>query len=151
MSIGWSDLTPDGKKYFEELEKLAKLEVQVGFPSNSGKYEDGATLAEIAAINELGSSTAPSRPFMRQSFENHEDELQDACDEVYTVISDGGTTQQGLEELGAYLVGLVQEEILEGGFAPNAASTIAKKGSEQPLIDSGYMRQSVHFQIKQRT
>lgn len=151
MSLGWSNLTPEGRKYFQELEKLARLEVQVGFQADSGSYENGATLAEIAAYNELGTSTSPSRPFLRQSFENHQDELQGACDQVNETLANGGTAQQGLETLGVFLKGLVQEEIVDGGFAPNAESTVAKKGSAQPLIDTGYMRQSVNYQVKQRT
>ena len=78
MAFGFTDLTPEGKRYFAELKKLAESEIQVGFQSDQ-TYEDGTSLAEIAAINELGSSDTPARPFMRQSFENHEAELQAAC------------------------------------------------------------------------
>lgn len=151
MSLGWSNLTPEGKKYFKELEQLAKMEVQVGFQADSGNYENGATLAEVAAYNELGTSSTPARPFMRKSFENHEKELQNACDQVNKTLVKGGTTQQALDELGAFVKGLVQEEIVNGDFAPNAESTIAKKGSERPLIDTGFMRQSVNYQVKQRS
>lgn len=151
MSLGWSNLTPEGKKYFKELEQLAKMEVQVGFQADSGSYENGATLAEVAAYNELGTSSTPARPFMRKSFENHEKELQSACDQVNKTLAKGGTTQQALDELGAFVKGLVQEEIVSGDFAPNADSTIAKKGSDKPLIDTGFMRQSVNYQVKQRS
>lgn len=151
MSLGWSNLTPEGKKYFKELEQLAKMEVQVGFQADSGSYENGATLAEVAAYNELGTSSTPARPFMRKSFENHEKELQNACDQVNKTLAKGGTTQQALDELGAFVKGLVQEEIVSGDFAPNADSTIAKKGSDKPLIDTGFMRQSVNYQVKQRS
>ena len=65
MAFGFSDLTPAGKRYFAELKKLAESEIQVGFQSDQ-TYEDGTSLAEIAAINELGSSDTPARPFMRQ-------------------------------------------------------------------------------------
>lgn len=110
----------------------------------------GPSLAEIAVINELGSSDTPARPFMRQSFENHEAELQAACDRANAILSNGGTAEQALNQLGVFCRGLVQEEIVEGGFAPNAESTIKKKGSDQPLIDTGYMRQSVNYVVKRR-
>lgn len=155
MSLGWSDLTPEGKKYFAELEKLSNLEVQVGFQEGEMHIdEDGnedISLAEVAAYNELGTSTSPARPFMKQSFENHEKELQAACDEVNKVLSNGGTAESGLETLGTFLKGLVQEEIVEGGFEANKPSTVKKKGSAQPLIDTGYMRQSVNYVVKNRT
>lgn len=149
MGIGWSDLTPEGKRYFEELEKLANLEVQVGFQEGETN-DEGTSLAEIAAYNELGSSSSPARPFMKQSFENHEKELQQACEQVNKTLSEGGTTDAALSELGVFAKGLIQEEIVNGGFAPNAPSTIAAKGSATPLIDTGQMRQSVNYVVKGR-
>ena len=149
MAFGFSDLTPEGKRYFKELQKLADLEVQVGFQSDQ-TYEDGTSLAEVAAYNEFGSSDTPERPFMRQSFENHESELKAACELVNQTLASGGSVEQALDRLGVVAKGLVQEEIVNGGFAPNAESTIKKKGSEQPLIDSGHMRQSVNYVVKRR-
>ena len=149
MALGFSDMTPEGRRYFQELQKLADLEVQVGFQEGQ-QYEDGTSLAEVAAYNEFGSSDTPERPFMKQSFENHEKELQAACDMVNQTLASGGTAEQALDKLGVAVKGLVQEEIVEGGFAPNAESTVKKKGSEQPLIDTGYMRQSVNYVIKRR-
>lgn len=150
MAFGFTDLTPEGKRYFKELERLSKLEVQVGFQAGEKTYEDGTDLVDVAAYNEYGTSDTPARPFMKQSFENHEDELQKACDRVNQTLNKGGTAEAGLKELGVFVKGLVQEEIVDGGFEPNAPSTIKKKGSEQPLIDTGTMRQSVNYVIKKR-
>jgi len=149
MALGFSDMTPEGRRYFRELQKLAELEVQVGFQGDQ-TYEDGTSLAEVAAYNEFGSSDTPERPFMKQSFENHESELQAACDLVNKTLAAGGSAEQALDKLGVSVKGIVQEEIVNGGFAPNAESTIKQKGSEQPLIDSGYMRQSVNYVVKRR-
>lgn len=147
MAVNFSDLTPEGRRYFEELKKLAELEVQVGFQEDQ-TYDDGTSLAEVAAYNELGTSDSPARPFMRQSFENHESELKAACEMVNKIIADGGTAEVALNNLGVFCKGLVQSEIVDGGFEPNKPSTIKKKGSEQPLIDTGLMRQQVEYVIK---
>lgn len=149
MGFGFSDLTPEGKKYFRELKKMTDMEIQVGFQGDQ-KYEDGTSIAQVAAINEFGASDIPERPFMRQSFENHEGELQAACDAAQRLVSSGGSAEQALQQIGVVAKGLVQDEIVNGGFAPNAESTIKKKGSEQPLIDTGTMRQSVNFVVKRR-
>lgn len=146
----FSDLTPEGKRYFAELKKLEKLEVQVGYWRGENAYDDGTELVDVAAFNELGTSAIPARPFMKQSFENHESDLQGACDTVNALISNGSTAEQALVTLGDFCKALVQEEIINGGFEPNAPSTIAKKKSERPLIDTGTMRQSVDFKIKKR-
>ena len=149
MARQFSDLTPAGRRFFRELKKLEGLEVQVGFQSDQ-KYEDGTSIAEVAAHNEFGSSDTPERPFMRQSFENHEAELKAGCEAANRVVNSGGSAEQALQQRGTLAKGLVQDEIVNGGFAPNAESTIQKKGSEQPLIDTGTMRQSVNFVIKRR-
>ena len=150
MAITFSDMTPEGKRIMKELDKLMALEVQVGFQAGEAQYEDGTDLCEIAAYNEYGGSDRPARPFMRQSFENHEPELKAACEDVNNAIASGGTAEAALKKLGVLAKGLVQDEIANGSFAPNAESTIARKGSATPLIDSGFMRQSVNFQIKRR-
>jgi hypothetical protein len=149
MGFGFTDLTPEGKKYFRELKKMTDMEIQVGFQGDQ-KYEDGTSIAQVAAVNEFGASDIPERPFMRQSFENHEGELQAACDAAQRLVSSGGSAEQALQQIGVVAKGLVQDEIVNGGFAPNAESTIKKKGSEQPLIDTGTMRQSVNFVVKRR-
>lgn len=149
MGFGFTDLTPEGKKYFRELKKMTDMEIQVGFQGDQ-KYEDGTSIAQVAAINEFGASDIPERPFMRQSFENHEGELQAVCDAAQRLVSSGGSAEQALQQIGVVAKGLVQDEIVNGGFAPNAESTIKKKGSEQPLIDTGTMRQSVNFVVKRR-
>lgn len=151
MDLEFTDLTPEGKKYFAELKKLAELEVRVGWQAGEEiDEESGADMTQIAAFNELGSSDTPARPFMKQSFENHESELQAACNVVNNTIANGGTAEQALNKLGVFCKGLVQQEIVDGGFAPNAPSTIRRKGSDTPLIDSGAMRQSVNFVVKKR-
>ena len=123
MGFGFTDLTPEGKKYFRELKKMTDMEIQVGFQGDQ-KYEDGTSIAQVAAVNEFGASDIPERPFMRQSFENHEGELQAACDAAQRLVSSGGSAEQALQQIGVVAKGLVQDEIVNGGFAPNAESTI---------------------------
>lgn len=147
MSFGFTDLTPEGKRYFQELKKLAELEVVVGYQEGQ-TYDDGASLSEVAAYNEFGSSDTPARPFMKQSFEKRERELQAACNQVNISLSNGDTAQHALNVLGVVAKGMVQEEIGSGDFVPNAPSTVRQKKSDQPLIDTGHMRQSVNYVIR---
>ena len=150
MSYGLTDLTPEAQRYFEELQKMENLEVAVGF-QEGGVYDDGTSIVEVAAYNELGTSDIPARPFMRQSFENHEAQLQQACDNAHKKIAGGASAEAALEEIGVFVKGLVQEEIVSGDFAPNAPSTVRKKKSAQPLIDTATMRQSVNYVVRGRT
>lgn len=141
-------LTAEGKKFLDEVNKLTESVIHVGFQAGDGSYDDGTDLVTVAAYNELGTSDTPARPFMKQSFENHEPELQQACAHAFKTVSNGGKAETALNQLGTFAKGLIQDEIVSGSFEPNAPSTIKKKGSSQPLIDTGYMRQSVNFVIK---
>ena len=70
------------------------------------------------------------------------------CQSEIQKVAQGGTAQGALEALGVFGKGLVQEKISTGDFEPNAPSTIRKKGSDKPLIDTGRLRQSVNYVIK---
>ncbi|MCY1454324.1 hypothetical protein D9M71_713820 [compost metagenome] len=52
-----------------------------------------------------------------------------------------------LEQMGNLAEGHVKQEITDGDFAANAASTIAAKSSDKPLIDTGALRQSIRYVI----
>lgn len=67
MALSISDLTPEGRRYFEQLQKLSRLEVQVGFQEGQ-TYEDGTSLADVAAYNDSAPLTAqPDRSCDRAS------------------------------------------------------------------------------------
>ncbi len=141
-------LTPEGRRYLQALEELKDIKIKVGFQAGDNPYEDGTDVVEVAAFNELGTSDTPARPFMRQSWENHEKELESICKAGVTRITTGGSVEDACKLIGVAGVGLIQTEIVEGNFAPNAPSTIKRKGSSRPLIDTGHMRQSVRYVIK---
>ena len=172
-------MTPQGKKLFKELQKLAELEVQVGFTSDgSGQganhesvsaddYENGPTVAEVAAWNEFGTYNIPERPFIRQSVEKNEAVIKAMCAEQLKEIAVGkADADKAIRAVGALQVGLMQHEIITGDFIENAPITIfggwmknkksgkpfyvEGKDSSAPLIDSGRMRQSVHYVVKQK-
>ena len=143
-----ADLTQEGKRFMKAMEQLEDLEVFVGL-QNDQKYEDGTNMVDVAAYNEFGTSTIPARPFFRQSYENHRSKLQSVCVQAAKTVIAGGAPDKALDIIGAFAVGLVQEEIVNGNFAPNAPSTIRKKKSDKPLIDTGHMRQGIHY-VKRR-
>ena len=147
-------LTPEGQKFFREIEKLKKLQVRVGYQEGEKTYDEGGKpvdLLDVAMFNELGTSRTPSRPFMRDSVDDNADKISSACKSKLKALASGQkTAEQVLKELGVMQVGLVQATIRDGEFAPNAPSTIARKGSDKPLIDTGQMRQSVHYVITEK-
>ncbi len=144
-------LTPGGKKFFEEIEKLKNLQVRVGYQQGEAQEDDGVDLLDVAMWNELGTSRAPSRPFMRKSVDENADKISAFLKAQLQKLARGETTaEQILKAVGVFQKGLVQAKIRDGDFAPNAPRTIRRKGSDKPLIDTGRMRQSVNFVITQK-
>lgn len=93
----------------------------------------------------------PSRPFMRKSIDNNKDAMADYMRELAAGVMDGSVTaQNALKEIGLKQKDFMQLEIDNGNFAPNAASTIRKKGSSHPLVDSGTMRVSINYVIEKK-
>ena len=50
-------------------------------------------------------------------------------------------------ELGLKAAVDVQEKVLDVKQPPNAPRTIARKGSANPLIDTGHLRQSITHEV----
>lgn len=141
-------LTADGIRMVNALRKLSSAEIKIGFLESSGGYEDGTTVAQVAAWNEFGTEHSPSRPFMRQTLKDQREEITKfARDRAKGVVNGSMSAQMALNGIGSYVKGRMQAEIRDGEFEPNAPSTVAHKGSSKPLIDTGRMRQSIVYVI----
>lgn len=150
---GHDRITAEGKRFFEQIEELKKLQVRVGYqdgqPVLPNDYED-ANIVDIAVLNEVGTSTIPARPFMRQSVDNNKAAIEKICGEQLKEVVRGGTAEQALEKIGAVQAGFISDTISKSKSwaEPNAESTIArKKGGDVPLADTGRLMQSPHFVI----
>lgn len=141
--------TAEGKKFQKMLKELAKLEVRVGIQQGE-ESENGVDLVDIAMFNELGTEHIPSRPFLRDSVDANEGQINSFLQSIKNRLLRGGSAEDVLKKIGVFQKGLIQEEIVKGDFVPNAASTIRKKGSDTPLIDTGRMRQSIHYVIQEK-
>ena len=150
MAGGHDRLTPEGRQFFAEMEKLRSKRVFIGFQAGKVIDDRGVDMAQIAMFNELGTSIAPARPFLRQTVDENLDDIKAFGGEKIQDIAEGGTAEGVLKQLGVYGKGLVQEQIKNGTFKPNAPSTVRRKKSDKPLIDTGKMRQSVNYVIKNK-
>lgn len=149
FNLGKFQLTAEGEKVLSELGAMNGKRIDVGFLQDAPAYPDGTSVIDVAAFNEYGNSRTPPRPFMLQAWEARESELENACTGALTLVSNGSyTAEQAANLVGAVWVGVIQQEIRDGDFAPNAPMTIQRKGSSHPLIDTGHMWQSIHYEVK---
>lgn len=144
------NLTSEGQAFFDELKKLTELEVRIGYQHGKATNDEGVDLCDIAMFNELGTVHSPPRPFLRQSVDDNQAEIEGFMKESVDLMQDGMSAQTCLEQLGLFQKDLVQDKIVTGNFVANAESTIRKKGSSRPLIDTGIMRRSVLSVVKKK-
>lgn len=143
------------------LEKAARMfgrrepdKVKVGFPKG------GASASNIqkAVWNEFGTrggksgggwgGPIPERPFLRNTMRNKKNSYTRAMSDSAPKILRAETTIPAvLSKLGVLAQGDIQSEITSLSTPPNSPVTIARKGSSNPLIDTGAMRQAVTWKL----
>lgn len=140
-----------------QIELMKKLKdyapenrITVGFHANgeAGKKHPNSNLTtvEIARANHYGvKGKIPARPFLDISIANKQGEL---IARVNSDLRKGFTPDETMDRLGNRAVAVVQQCITDLRTPPNSPRTIARKGSSNPLIDTGLMRQSVTYQKK---
>lgn len=155
MVSSFKDYTRKYYEKLEEIEKLSKSYVKIGFQEGSvtksqskGKRRKlaGKSMPQIAAENEFGTNHIPARPFMSTSFDENRAKINQAVASEYDKILEGtSTVKKSLGLLGLLGVDLIQQKIRAIRYPPNSPRTIAIKKSSKPLIDFGQMISTVTY------
>ena len=139
-----------GKKLQRLLREAGKggvSGVKVGFFSTA-RYENGTPVAAVAAWNEFGTETIPERPFFRNALAESERSvgriLQGGLDTKKMVVG-----EQLAGRVGAHIQGKIRDSITALKEPPNAPETVRLKGSSDPLLDTGTLRNSVDWEVEQ--
>ncbi len=157
-------MTTRGGEKFEAAVKdiTAKLtggssEVRVGFLENA-TYPDGKKVAFVAAMNEFGHRIvragktvgyAPARPFFRNMISAKKPEWPAAMG--MQLKANGYDVAKTLDVVGAAVGGQLRQSIVDTNSPPLAPSTIARKGFDKPLVNTGHMLNSVDHQVVEKT
>lgn len=109
-------------------------------------------LKRIAFYNEFGTRSAPARKLLKttmyQSGRIMDRELLQAFDKIEKA---GIPVEKALRDVGKEMVEVVRSFINRRLPPPNALSTIAKKGINNTLIDSGTLHDSIQFKFRSTT
>ena len=129
-----------------------------GQPAAANHQNTHLTVGQLATIHEFGKVirqpklnriiVIPARSFLRATV----DQYRDAIARRQVLLSQGYILgkfelRPAMELLGMYVVGLVKQRIANGIAPPNRPSTIARKGSSKPLIDTGQLRNSITYKV----
>lgn len=151
--------------------------VTVGFHDDGGPSDGGTTVAYIAALHEFGGlrgmdggeagdgaaadpeadpdgkerrKAPPKRPFLAPTFDEALEEITHNAQRLVAGIADAKVTaEQALRLLGQDGEDRVKNTLRDGRaeWPPLAQSTIDRKKSSKPLVDTGQMLNSVRYAI----
>ena len=154
MSASVNDKDLGLNKILKEIKKFEGAVVKAGILEGSGSV-DGVSIAQYATWNENGVAgkkgkwKIPPRPFIKGWVANNQKQITSTMQRLYGEVASGNiTADEALKRLGVFAKSGIQSYIRRGDFVPNAPSTIRKKDSSQPLIDSGTMRKAVNYEVE---
>lgn len=112
-------------------------------------YEGGMTLGEVAEANEFGTDRIPARPFLSSWADEREaSALKEMSADVRSAIKAGTSPAARLDARAQRFAGEVQSRIAGGIPPPNAESTVERKGSSTPLVDTGQLRSAIRGKVE---
>lgn len=118
--------------------------VTVGVHQDDNARPDQANNAQIGAMNHFGTDRIPARPWLDVGVASASHEVLDTIAEA---IEDGEPMDVALNRVGLVAVAGVQNYMDELSSPANAPSTVKRKGTDNPLIDTGELKQSVNYKI----
>lgn len=105
-------------------------------------------LKDLAAIHEFGLGV-PKRAFIEPALkENRRKYLVYAGKQITPIIRRRQTLDNAWKGLGVIAVADIQKYMMTASFTPLAPSTIKRKGSSKPLIDTSQMYKSITYRVK---
>ena len=163
---------------FEKIKHLNDLQLKVGFlDSKSESYPDGTSVVAVAAQNEFGAVVKVSdawrarakkrgvelpeywkiteRPFFRTAMDKNQAKYGRLMKSYLngTGMAAGKDADTFLRMLGSVMEDDIRKSIdsdVWGDTKPNHPLVIHIKESSHPLIDTGHMRQSVSYEVKDK-
>ncbi|HWK70032.1 MAG TPA: hypothetical protein VNS29_04240 [Burkholderiaceae bacterium] len=140
-------------KLMRETHELASLEIASGIlPKNfDDAYDNGMTVGEAVIIQTYGTSKIPARDFMGGTADAYREKAGQVMQTQAEKVMDGTLTPAAAaEELGKWFHGRINAHIDNGPWARNAASTIRKKGRDEPLKDTKKLYNAIDHEVRKK-
>lgn len=159
--------------YKKMLDELFSYKIQIGIFGNSGNNEDGTSILLIANVNEFGCQirvtekmrnylravglplrndtkhiNIPERSFIRGGWDSQKKDIESkAISLLKKVLVMELDVKSYFETLGEYIAGQLKDYLTDLSNPANHPFTIERKGSSNPLIDSGRLRDSITHKV----
>ena len=166
MRVKWKTIKNDLPKVTQTLEALSKKRIEVG--AIQGEH------AWLAAIHEYGCEITvtpkmraflhyqglhlkdstkiikiPERAFLRRSHDEKGEDVLKKCERALGLVVSGKMSlEQYLDMVGRDYVTMIKEFIVELDSPPNHPYTVEQKGSDNPLVSTGGLIESISYRVK---
>lgn len=149
------------KSLLDAIKSLPEYVIEIGVISENSKRKQkvrvGITNAELMFIHENGSPLhhIPARPVLQMTIDYANTSLlRDSLDKAINAYLDSGydvnAVEKELQKMCIRMENYARDIIYlnDGRLAPNAPSTIRKKGDNHPLFDTGQLARSITCRLK---
>jgi hypothetical protein len=130
------------------LKRLQDSSITVGVHKDAGSYENGETVVNVATYNEFGTPDIPERSFLRTTIQANRAKYKHEFEKAYLEAIRGG---MNLRASAAFIGNVarddIKQKITDIKEPKNAPRTIAKKGFDDPLIETRKMWASVKWKF----
>jgi len=136
-------------KAFTALRRIGDYRTKVGVHDDGKAYDDGTRVIEVAVWNHFGTDNIPARPFITESLAIAAPELRALYARLVAGVIAGKITDEfAAQYLGQWAQKEIVDNINRRFFEVNAASTIARKGSDTPLVDTGQLKGAIRAAVE---
>lgn len=140
------------RSILKQVKASKGLKVHVGVMSQE-PHDDKSdlSLVELMAIHEFGSPAAniPERAPIRTTFARKGEKIGEVCAKAARAMLGGMAPERALEIVGLFASTEVKRTITDEEHLPPplAPATIARKGSDRPLVDTGRLVASITYEV----
>lgn len=99
---------------------------------------------KYGAYNEFGTEKIPSRPFIARA----DDDLDDVLSDYAESLHNGKKIKAKQTKIAKKMANNIKTAIDYSDYPRNAPSTIAKKGFDHPLVETGKMYSKIKGRVK---
>lgn len=158
---GVRDVDRGYRKLFQRALKNDPHVVTIGVQGEDASTDHGGiSNARLAGVHEFGAQidtgraivNIPERSFLRSTITEHRATYTEIARKLaQRVLAGAFDIPTALGLLGEKISSDVKRKIEKGIDPPNAASTIARKGSNVPLIDTAQMKNAITYQVRKQS
>ena len=155
--------TDNVAKVLASIQELAAKQVLVGIPASKAERKEGdqepINNAQLGYIHEYGApaSNIPARPFLNPGIAHSQESINNHLQKAAKAAMDGDSEKVDVELNATGLIAQAgaRNEITNGDLAPLAESTLAARRRRgrtvtKPLIDTGQLRNSITYVIREK-